>query len=84
MLVPLYGFVRGDTVGLVVLVQEQDTIREVARVLQEAASVRVAPWPRPRLMAAGRELDPDATVISSGLSALDRVDLLPPAGEGGA
>jgi hypothetical protein len=42
MLVPLYGFLRGDTIGLLVLVHETDTVREIGRKLQEAAAVRVA------------------------------------------
>jgi hypothetical protein len=43
MLIPLYGFLRGDTLGLMVLVHEQQTVRELAACLQEAACVRVAP-----------------------------------------
>jgi hypothetical protein len=45
MLVPLYGFLRGDTLGLVILVQDSDRIRQVAHTLQQAAAVRVAPTP---------------------------------------
>ena len=82
MLVPLYGFVRGDTIGLVVLVQDDQTVAELAQILQEAASVRVAPWPGPRVFAGGKQLDPALTVAAAGLAALDRVDLLPPYREG--
>ena len=77
MLVPLYGFLRGDTLGLVILVQDTDRIREVARNLQEAASMRVEPRPMARVYAHGRQLPLDLTVTEAGLSALDRIDVVP-------
>ncbi len=76
-LVPLYGFVRGDVLGLLVLVHEDDSIATLVASLVEAARVRVAPFERSRIFSAGRELDPAATVATSGLRPLDRVDLLP-------
>jgi hypothetical protein len=42
MSIPLYGFLEGDTVGLLVLAEEGQTILDVARKLQDAASIRVA------------------------------------------
>lgn len=75
-MIPLYGFVQGDTMGLVVLAGEDDTIAEVARRLAAAASVRVAPRPNVDLMWRGRVLDPQSTVRAAGLSALERVDLV--------
>lgn len=76
-MIPLYGFVAGDSLGVVVLVQEHDTIATVAMRLQQAAAVRVAPRPRVRLLVHGRLLDRHATVKLAGLVALDRVDLVP-------
>jgi hypothetical protein len=77
MLIPLYGFLRGDTIGLVILAQDTDTIREVGEKLQEAASVRVAPSKAVDVRHRGRLLDPDRTVAESGLEALERVDIAP-------
>jgi hypothetical protein len=77
MLIPLYGFLRGDTVGLVLLAQDSDTIREVGARLQEAASIRVAPAKAVDVRHRGRLLDPDRTVAESGLEALERVDVSP-------
>ncbi|MBV8878623.1 MAG: hypothetical protein JO332_01545 [Planctomycetaceae bacterium] len=77
MLVPLYGFLRGDTIGLVILAHDTDTIRDVGAKLQEAASVRVAPVPVVEVRHRGRLLDPDRTVAESGLEALERVDVCP-------
>lgn len=77
MLVPVYGFLRGDTLGLVVLVHDHQTIRELAASLQQAATCRVAPTARTRVWHAGRELDLDDTIAQAGLTALDRVDVIP-------
>ena len=77
MLVPLYGFLRGDTIGLLVLVHETDTVREIGRKLQEAAAVRVAPKAGAEVYFRGALLSPDLTVGQVGLKALERVDVVP-------
>lgn len=79
MLIPLYGFLRGDTIGLVILAQDSDTIRDVGAKLQEAASVRVAPAAAVEVRHNGRLLDPARTVAECGLEALERVDVAPKA-----
>jgi hypothetical protein len=79
-LVPLYGFVTGDTLGLLVLVHSNTTIAELAETLMQAAAVRVAPLRNPRVLAGGRQLDPASTVAAAGLTPLERVDLAPEAG----
>jgi hypothetical protein len=76
-MMPLYAFVRGDSLGLVVVVDARRTVEELAEVIQEAASVRVAPRARVRVVARGRSLDFHLTVEQAGLAALDRVDLVP-------
>ncbi len=77
MLVPLYGFLAGDTIGLLVLVHDTDTVAEIARKLQQAAAVRVAPRTGGKVFHAGHELQPGLTVAEAGLSALERVDVIP-------
>jgi hypothetical protein len=76
MLVPLYGFLRGDTLGLVILVQDTDRVRDVALNLQQAATVRVEPGRVAQVFAHGRRLSLDLTVAEAGLTALDRVDVV--------
>ena len=76
MLVPLYGFLRGDTIGLLVLVHDTDTVAEIARKLQQAAAVRLPPRPGGSVYHEGRKLDPALTVAQAGLSALERVDVI--------
>jgi len=80
MLIPLYGFVQGDTLGVLVLVQDADSIATLAATLSEAANVRVAPFVEPRVCHAGRRLSPTLTVAEAGLKPLARVDLV----EGGS
>lgn len=75
MLVPLYAFMRGDSMGLLLLVQDSDTLADVADNAMQAAAVRVASKGRGRVWSAGRELPPALTVKQAGLSALDRIDV---------
>jgi len=75
-LVPLYGFVAGDTLGVLVLVHDVDTIAEVARVAQAAAAVRVEPRAHARVLARGVGLDPRLTFAEAGLVPLDRIDVV--------
>lgn len=75
--IPIYGFVRGDVLGVLVLVRSSDSVATLTAVLTEAASVRVAPTPHARLFAGRRELDPKSSVAAAGIKALDRVDLAP-------
>jgi hypothetical protein len=76
MLVPLFGFLRGDTIGLVVLVHDHQTIADIAHTLQEAACMRVTPRTHASVYFNGVKLDPGVTVAASGLAALDRIDVV--------
>jgi hypothetical protein len=73
--IPLYAFVRGDSLGLVVIVEARHTIRDVAEIVQRAASIRVAPVAAAEVRRAGACLDPELTVEAAGLQALDRIDV---------
>ena len=75
MLVPLYGFLEGDTLGLLVLAHGDTTIAQVIDKLRASASLRVEASGPYELIASGQVLDPRATVASAGLSALDRIDV---------
>lgn len=75
-MIPLYGFVQGDTLGLLVLAGKEETMRAVAQRLQAAASVRVAPAPRVRVLLEGRPVPLDATLAARGARPLDRIDVL--------
>jgi hypothetical protein len=74
--IPLYGFLEGDTIGLLVLASEDDTIEELARRLSASASVRVRPKARVAVIHHGRVLAPSSTAGASGLAAFDRIDVV--------
>jgi hypothetical protein len=74
--IPLYGFLEGDTIGLLLLADEDDTIEELARRLSASASVRVRPKPRYAVIHDGRILAPLSTAGEAGLTALDRIDVV--------
>jgi hypothetical protein len=79
--IPLYGFLEGDVIGLLVLADERETVESLARKLERSAAVRVAPRARLRVRAAGRALDGSLTVAAAGLTALDRFDVAGADGE---
>lgn len=76
MLIPLYGFVPGDTLGVLVLVQGDDTVQALAASLAKAVKVRVAISGNLAIRRGDRVLDSASTVGSVGLQPLDRVDLV--------
>lgn len=76
MAIPLYGFLEGDTLGLLVLAEEGETLLELARKLQDAASIRVARNDKIGLVYNGKAIDPRLTVAQAGFEALDRFDVI--------
>ena len=76
MPIPLYGFLQGDTVGLLILAEDGDTLEALARKLQAAASLRVATRDQIRVVYNDKTMDPTMTVAQARLEALDRFDVL--------
>ena len=76
MPVPLYGFLQGDTIGLLILADDADTLEALAQKLQAAASLRVAARKPVRVVYNDRIMDPAMTVAKAGFEALDRLDVL--------
>ena len=76
MPIPLYGFLQGDTVGLLILVEDGETIEALARKLQDAASLRVAARDPLRVVYNDKVMDPAMTVAQAGFEALDRFDVV--------
>jgi hypothetical protein len=76
MPIPLYGFLEGDTLGLLMLAEEGETVLQLARKLQEAASLRVARIDKIDLVYNGKAIDPAITVAEAGFRELDRFDVI--------
>jgi hypothetical protein len=75
MPLPLYGFREGDSIGVLIVADEQETVRSLAEKLQQATSIRVTPAERVELVHRNQVLDPNVTLSEAGLAALDRFDV---------
>jgi hypothetical protein len=76
MPIPLYGFLQGDTVGLLIVADEGDTLQLLAQKLQDAASLRVAHRDRVQVIYNDKAMDPAITIAQAGFEALDRFDVI--------
>ncbi len=75
-MIPLYGFLEGDTLGLLVLAGAEDTAAELAAKLQQAARTRRAERRAMKLIYRGRVVDPSETVARAKMQPLDRFDVV--------
>jgi hypothetical protein len=76
MPVPLYGFLQGDTIGLLIMAEEDDTLQSLAQKLQDGASLRVASRDLVHVIYNEKLMDPTITVAQAGFQALDRFDVV--------
>jgi hypothetical protein len=76
MPLPLYGFLEGDTIGLLIVADEHETVGSLSRKLQEAASLRVTPMHNPQVLYRDETLDPGMTLAQAGLKPLERFDVV--------
>ncbi|MBK9263684.1 MAG: hypothetical protein IPM54_28260 [Polyangiaceae bacterium] len=74
-MIPLYGFLQGDTIGVVILARGEDTMRDLAEKLEQAARTRVAPLRKPVVHFAGEDRPSSVTVVAAGMQVLDRFDV---------
>lgn len=77
MAIPLYGFLKGDTMGLVILGDEHESVRAVAAKLQQAASVRVPITDPISVFYKGQPVDLRLTLTQAGFEPLERFDVVP-------
>jgi Toluene-4-monooxygenase system protein B (TmoB) len=75
-MIPLYGFLEGDTMGLLILADEADTIAFLMQKLMASAIVRRKPPANARLVHKGQTVDPELTVTAAHMQALDRFDVV--------
>jgi hypothetical protein len=76
MSMPLYVFVRGDTLGLVVLAPETESVADLAQRLSRAAAPRVTLEGELCVLHRGRPLPRELSLKEAGIKPLDRVDLV--------
>jgi Toluene-4-monooxygenase system protein B (TmoB) len=75
MPLPLYGFMEGDTIGLLIVADEQESVRSLAGKLRDAASLRVDGGCCTEVVYRGIVLDPDSTLAQADFKPLQRFDL---------
>ena len=76
MTIPLYGFLQGDVLGLLILAGEDETVHALSERLQEASSVRVAHMLNVSVIYKGNVLAPGLTLREAGLASLERFDVV--------
>jgi hypothetical protein len=75
-MIPIYGFLQGDTLGLLVLARPEDTAADLCAKLQSAASVRVPPLKGATVVYKGQALGPETTVLEAQMAPLERFDVV--------
>ena len=75
-MIPLYGFLQGDTIGLLVLADESDTASDLIQKLQVSARVRMKPRSKMKLVHKDQPIDPQMTMTQARMEALDRIDVV--------
>ena len=75
MPLPLYGFMEGDTIGLLIVADERESVRSLAAKLRDAASLRVDGSRHTEIVYRGILLDPDSTLAKADFKPLQRFDL---------
>ncbi len=75
-MIPLYGFLEGDTIGLLMLADENETIQSLLEKLKRSARIRVADSGASHLQYKGRTIDPMLKVSRVGFEPLGRFDVV--------
>lgn len=76
-MIPVYGFLAGDTLGILLLLEEDDNAREIVAKLQRSSRLRVSPRADLCVVHAGVVIDPGARLADTPIESLDRVDVVP-------
>ena len=75
MPLPLYGFVEGDTIGVVVVADERESVASLAEKLRDAASLRVRANGEMEILFRGAVLSGQSTLAEAGFTPFQRFDL---------
>jgi hypothetical protein len=75
MMLPLYGFVEGDTLGVLILADNEESVESMARKLRDAVALRVDAGDDMEIVYQGVVLDPLITLEQAHIAALQRLDL---------
>lgn len=70
-MIPVYGFLQGDTIGLLLFAYERETAADLIRKLQNSAAIRVKPRLAMDLLYKNQIIEKKSTVLEMGLQPLD-------------
>jgi hypothetical protein len=75
-MMPLYGFLEGDVIGLLILAEETDTMADLAGKLTQSARLRVGvEGQATSVHFQGHAVPSNVTVRQAGFTPLDRFDV---------
>src|SRR5262249_1170545 len=72
---PLYGFVEGDTIGVLIWADEAESVQALANRLRDAVSLRVETNDEMEVVYRGAVLDPASTLENAHGAPVQRIDL---------
>ena len=75
MALPLYAFVEGDTTGILILADENESVESLKTKVREAVDLRVEPNGEMDVVYRGAVLDPAITLADAQFAPLQRFDL---------
>lgn len=76
MIMPLYGFLEGDVIGLLLLVDSAAPVSSLIDKIHKAAQVRVTEKPNLVVRHNSRSLNLKLTLEEAAIQPLDRVDIV--------
>lgn len=75
MTLPLYAFVEGDTTGILIWTDENESVQSLEKKVREAVDLRVEPNGKMHVVYRGVVLDPAMTLAEAQFAPLQRFDL---------
>ena len=75
-MIPVHGFLEGDTLGILLLLDEHETLASVVEKAQRSSRLRVAPRRDLRVVHRGVVLELDKRVAETPIAALERIDVV--------
>jgi hypothetical protein len=70
-MIPIYGFLEGDTIGLLIFAYPHETAQDLINKLQKSASVRIAPRANMQLLYKDHPVVSTLTVKELGVQPLE-------------
>jgi hypothetical protein len=75
MVLPLYAFVEGDTTGILILADENESVQSLNKKVRGAVDLRVQPDGEMDVVYRGTVLSPAITLADAQFTPLQRFDL---------